>query len=53
MIVLSLATCALHLVLCGMSLADQHWSLAVSQLGVAMWAALAARLQHKLNKYEQ
>lgn len=53
MIVLSLAICALHLVLCGMSLADQHWSLATAQLSVAMWAGLAARIQHKLNKYEQ
>jgi hypothetical protein len=53
MIVLSLAICVLHLVLCGMSLADQHWISAVSQLNVATWAGLAARLQYKLNKHEQ
>lgn len=53
MIVLSLAICALNLVLCGMSLADQHWALATAQLSVAMWAAIAARLQYKLNKHEQ
>ena len=53
MIVLSLVICALNLVLAGMSVADQDWALALSNLTVAVWSGLAANLQHKLNKYEQ
>jgi hypothetical protein len=53
MIALSLAICAFNLVLAGMSVADQNWVLALSQLNVAVWSGLAANLQHKLNKYEQ
>ena len=52
MIVLSLAICAFNLVLAGMSVADQDWAMALSNLTVAAWCGIAADLQHKLNKYE-
>jgi hypothetical protein len=52
MIVLSLAICAFNLVLAGMSLADQDWAMALSQLNLAIWSGYSATLQHRLNKYE-